>query len=102
MPPSVVAVREALRRERRELESREAKHPVAGERRGGERRRRLSAGAGAAAVPRLDSTCLDDETARMVDDEMVLEIAELASELESLAEDLGEVVELTRIHDFSR
>jgi hypothetical protein len=37
-----------------------------------------------------------------VDDDMILEIAELASVLESLAEDLGEVAELTRIHDGGR
>jgi len=33
---------------------------------------------------------------------MVLEISELASELESLAEELDEVADLTRIHELGR
>lgn len=105
MPPSLAGIREALRRERRRQERRADGEPAAaGERRTGERRRnaRLGAGTGASAVPRGDSICIDEETSPIVDDEMVLEIAELASELESLAEDLGEVADLTRIHDFSR
>jgi hypothetical protein len=105
MPPSLAEVRDALRRERRRVERRtdDDLPSLAGERRTGERRRsaRLGASTGASAVPR-DSFCIDDETSPIVDDEMVLEIAELASELQSLAEDLGEVADLTRIHDFSR
>jgi len=108
MPSSLSAVRDALRRERRLIERRGATpdgHPV-GERRAVERRRtsRLAAGTGArsTAVLTHDPVCVDDETGPLVDDEMVVEIAELASELESLAEDLGEVADLTRIHDFGR
>jgi hypothetical protein len=42
------------------------------------------------------------ESAPLVDDDMIIEIAELASELESLADELGEVADLTRIHDLNR
>lgn len=106
MPRSLAGVREALRRERRQHERRapEADETVSLlERRAGDRRRAARVAAGpASAIPHPDEVCVDDETSPIVDEEMVLEIAELASELESLAEDLGEVADLTRIHDFSR
>lgn len=87
-PGSLGDLREALRR---------------GPRRAADHRRAVRLGAGTGAVPRRDSQCEDSEDSAMVDDDdMILEIAELASELESLAEDLGEVADLTRIHEFNR
>jgi hypothetical protein len=107
MPRSLAALREALRRERRQHERRTSVAEEADaivERRAAERRRSARvAGGSSSAIPHPDEVCLDDDvTAPIVDEEMVLEIAELAIELESLAEDLGEVADLTRIHDFSR
>ncbi len=105
MPPSLAELRDALRRDRRQLVRRVPRPEAgraAGDRRRAERRTaaRAAGGTGAARLPH-DPLCAD-ESAPDVDDEMILEIAELATELESLAEDLGEVVELTRIHELGR
>jgi hypothetical protein len=107
MPRSMAGLREALRRERRRSERRAATEgrPVPVEWRQAERRAgarmATGTGAGAAPVPSLHAMCLHD-SAPLVDDDMVVEIAELASELESLADELGEVADLTRIHDLNR
>ena len=106
MPRSMAGLRDALRRERRQVERRatESDRVAPSERRWGERRAsaRLASGAGtsASAVP-SHGMCLH-ESAPLVDDDMVIEISELASELESLADELGEVADLTRIHDLNR
>jgi hypothetical protein len=107
MPPSLPELRAALRRERRQRERRAAMsdgRALAGERRAGERRavpRAALTGAGSSPNPAPEPLCLH-ESAPTIEDEMVLEITELAHELESLADDLGEVADLTRIHDVSR
>jgi hypothetical protein len=107
MPPSLVGVREALRRDRRDHDRRVEKQldprTSSFERRGGERRQsaRMAAGTGAVHSPMAGhepDTC-PHESAPLVDDDMVIEIAELASELESLADEMGEVGDLTRIHE---
>jgi hypothetical protein len=107
MPRSLADVREALRRERRQHDRRVGLadlRAVPVERRRGERRAHaLASGtaAGSSAAPRDPFLCTH-ESAPLVDDDMVIEISELASELESLAQELGEVADLTRIHDFNR
>ncbi len=107
MPRSMAGLRDALRRERRNVERRgtESDRGAPIDRRGVERRTsaRLAAGTatGASGVPSLHAMCLH-ESAPLVDDDMVIEISELASELESLADELGEVADLTRIHDLNR
>ena len=107
MPRALAGVREALRRERRQHDRRVG-HPdlrlAPVERRRGERRvRALAAGtaAGARAAP-IGHTLCPQDSAPLVDEDMVIEISELATELESLAQELGEVADLTRIHDFNR
>lgn len=111
MPATLAGVRDALRRDRRQTERRLDAlddHPPASERRTGDRRaleRRRTSRLAAGAATRSSSVLAHDglcDDAPLVDDEMVVEIAELASELESLAHDLGEVADLTRIHDFGR
>ena len=102
MPPSLPELRDALRRDQRQLDRRAPRPEIGrstGERRKGERRIRARLAGGARRPP--DSYSVQG-TAQAEDDDMVLEIEELASELESLAEDLGEVAELTRIHDVGR
>jgi hypothetical protein len=109
MPTTVLGVREALRRDRRQTDRRGAAsdgRSPSSERRGGDRRlerRRTSRFAvpGARSSSVLSHEPCEDDLP-LVDDEMVVEIAELASELESLAHDLGEVADLTRIHDLGR
>jgi hypothetical protein len=110
-PRSVAAVRDALRRERRQRDRRAGladRRAVPIERRRGERRAGVDVAPGAhgtaaspSAVPPHGAAC-PLESATLVDDDMVIEISELASELESLAQELGEVADLTRIHDFNR
>jgi len=106
MPPSIAGMRDALRRERRVLDRRVGEpdpRTAPGERRASDRRGpgRRAAGTGASGVPTHQASCAYD-SAPVVDEDMVIEIAELASELESLADDLGEVAELTRIHELGR
>lgn len=104
MPRSMAGLRDALRRERRHIERRatESDRGAPIDRRWTDRRAsaRLAAGTGASAAP-SHGICFH-ESAPLVDDDMVIEISELASELESLADELGEVADLTRIHDLNR
>jgi hypothetical protein len=106
MPPSMVGVREALRRERRDLDRRAARQPdqrsAPFERRSGERRHAARRAGTDAVVSAMSGHQLGPslhESAPVVDDDMVVEMVELAGELESLADELGEVGDLTRIHE---
>jgi ribosome-binding protein aMBF1 (putative translation factor) len=105
MPPSVVGVREALKRERRDPDRRaDRPDPRTSpfERRGGERRHAARLASTDGVVSAMSGHQLGrsvHESAPLVDDDMVVEVAELASELESLADELTEVGDLTRIHE---
>ena len=101
LPQSVAAIREALIRERRREPRRGGKadgRVFPYERRDEDRRRRLGRGTGA----NTSGGRREPERPDPVDDEMIVEIAELAEDLEALAADLpGEPVssDLTRIRE---
>jgi hypothetical protein len=104
MPDSVDDLRLALRRERRQFERRATstdldRPSTVRDRRTGDRRASAHAdGSGPVIGTALhfhDSSAIDD-------DDIALELAELASELEAVADDLGEAADLTRIHDLGR